>query len=130
MACDASVFEDIPIFSLLDADERAVLAEVADALIPGAGRVGVAGALVDRVLAARPDLAPGLRTALAQVAEVDPATAKELAPLRYVVAAAYYLAADVLDSLAYDPQDVRSVRALDFPEYLEEGLLDHLLEAT
>jgi uncharacterized membrane protein len=27
MACDASVFEDIPIFSLLDADERAVLAE-------------------------------------------------------------------------------------------------------
>ena len=27
MACDASVFEDIPIFSLLDADERAVLAQ-------------------------------------------------------------------------------------------------------
>jgi CRP/FNR family transcriptional regulator, cyclic AMP receptor protein len=27
MACDASVFEDVPIFSLLDADERAVLAE-------------------------------------------------------------------------------------------------------
>ena len=27
MACDPTVFEDIPIFSLLDADERAVLAE-------------------------------------------------------------------------------------------------------
>src|ERR1041385_3040698 len=27
MPCDPSVFEDIPIFSLLDADERAVLAE-------------------------------------------------------------------------------------------------------
>src|SRR5215468_4645829 len=27
MACDASVFEDIPIFSLLDAEERSVLAE-------------------------------------------------------------------------------------------------------
>ncbi len=27
MACDPSVFEDIPIFSMLDADERAVLAE-------------------------------------------------------------------------------------------------------
>ena len=27
MACDATVFEDIPIFSLLDAEERAVLAE-------------------------------------------------------------------------------------------------------
>jgi CRP/FNR family cyclic AMP-dependent transcriptional regulator len=27
MACDATIFEDIPIFSLLDADERAVLAE-------------------------------------------------------------------------------------------------------
>src|SRR5262245_31991846 len=27
MSCDPTVFEDIPIFSLLDADERAVLAE-------------------------------------------------------------------------------------------------------
>src|SRR5438094_291600 len=27
MPCDASVFEEVPIFSLLDADERAVLAE-------------------------------------------------------------------------------------------------------
>src|SRR4051794_966447 len=27
MACDPTIFEDIPIFSLLDADERAVLAE-------------------------------------------------------------------------------------------------------
>src|SRR5438094_9736435 len=27
MPCDASVFEEIPIFSLLDADERPVLAE-------------------------------------------------------------------------------------------------------
>src|SRR6185436_3934904 len=27
MPCDPAVFEDIPIFSLLDADERAVLAE-------------------------------------------------------------------------------------------------------
>src|SRR6266850_5647989 len=30
MPCDPSVFEDIPIFSLLDADERAVLAEQVD----------------------------------------------------------------------------------------------------
>jgi len=27
MPCDPAVFEDIPVFSLLDADERAVLAE-------------------------------------------------------------------------------------------------------
>jgi CRP-like cAMP-binding protein len=27
MPCDPSVFEDVPAFSLLDADERAVLAE-------------------------------------------------------------------------------------------------------
>ena len=27
MPCDPTVFEDIPIFSLLDADERSVLAE-------------------------------------------------------------------------------------------------------
>jgi CRP/FNR family transcriptional regulator, cyclic AMP receptor protein len=30
MPCDPSMFEDIPIFSLLDADERAVLAEQVD----------------------------------------------------------------------------------------------------
>jgi len=27
MPCDATIFESVPIFSLLDADERAVLAE-------------------------------------------------------------------------------------------------------
>lgn len=27
MTCDPSIFEDVPLFALLDADERAVLAE-------------------------------------------------------------------------------------------------------
>src|SRR5262245_34984943 len=38
MACDASVFEDIPIFSLLDAEERSVLAEHVELRRFAAGR--------------------------------------------------------------------------------------------
>jgi hypothetical protein len=34
MPCDAAVFEEVPIFSLLDADERAVLAEQVAASVP------------------------------------------------------------------------------------------------
>jgi choline dehydrogenase-like flavoprotein len=117
----------------LDDGDRAVLRSAADVLIPGAAEVGVAGALIDRVLAARPDLAPGLRDGLARCSALESgalATDAALADLRYAVAAAYYLADEVRGALAYHPQDVRPVRALDFPEYLEEGLLDHLLEAT
>ena len=49
-------------------------------------------------------------------------------PVRYVVAAAYYLSPAVRAALDYDPERVIPVRPFDFPTYLEEGLLDHLLE--
>lgn len=115
----------------LDEAERVVLRVAADELIPAgdgmpaASAVDVAGTLIDRVLAARPDLLDGLRAALAQ--PHDDAAA---GPLRYAVAAAYYLSDEVRDALSYHPQDVQPVRALAFPEYVEEGLLDHLLEAS
>jgi choline dehydrogenase-like flavoprotein len=120
--------------------ERAALREVADILIPAgdgmpsAVAAGVADEFVDRVLAARPELAGPLRRALARCApDLDALIARddaELAALRYVVAGAYYLAPDVRAAIDYRPDDVTPVRALDFPEYLEEGLLDHLLEPT
>ncbi len=114
--------------------ERAVLRTVVDELVPAAAEmpsaseVGVCEQLLDRVLSARPDLAAPLREAIAALpgdATGDP----RFATLRYVVAAAYYLAAGVHDALGYHPEPATPVRPLEFPEYVEEGLLDHLLEA-
>jgi hypothetical protein len=115
---------------LLTTRERERLRTLADELIPAgvgmpaASEVGVADEQLDRVLRARPDLTTGLRAALA---EPDPLTGRAAAAVRYVVAAAYYLAPTTRTALGYDPERVSPVRALDFPEYLEEGLLDHLL---
>lgn len=120
--------------------QRAKLRALADAWIPAglgmpaASAAGVADGELDRVLRARPDLAPPLVEALSR-ASVDPAVSASMSEadtqtLRYVVAAAYYLAPGVRKALGYDPERVAAVRPLDFPEYLEEGLLDHLLEAT
>ena len=50
--------------------------------------------------------------------------------LRYVVAAAYYLAPQVRSALAYHPEDPAAVRPDAFPEYVQEGLLDHVLQPT
>src|SRR5436305_12415465 len=112
--------------------ERARLRALADELIPAAGdmpaasTVGVADEELDRVLRARPDLVPALREALA----VDEPANEASATIRYVVAAAYYLAPTVRIALDYAPEPATPVRALEFPEYLEEGLLDFMLEAT
>ena len=125
----------------LTADERTLLSSLADQLIPGdatmpsASGVDVTGALLDRVLSVRSDLVEPLRQSLSAHAGGD-VPAEQLAgdqrfsTIRYVVAAAYYLDARVRAALDYDPEHVAPVRALDFPEYLEEGLLDHLVDAT
>jgi hypothetical protein len=113
--------------------ERARLRALADTWIPAsdgmpaASAAGAADAYLDRVLAARPDLAPAVRDALAAH---GPLPGPHAHTLRYVVTAAYYLAPEVRAALGYDPERVTPVRSMDFPEYLEEGLLDHLLEAT
>ena len=103
---------------------------MADQLIPAAGdmpaasTVGVADEQLDRVLHARPDLAQALCEALAGKDPVDNPT------VRYVVAAAYYLAPIVRTRLGYAPEQATPVRQFEFPEYAEEGLLDFMLEAT
>jgi hypothetical protein len=114
-------------------DERARLRAIADALIPaadgmpGASAVGVADARLDQVLRARPDLAPALRDALGCE---RPLSDRQEAAVRYVVAAAYYLAPEVHDALGYHPDRVAPVRPDAYPCYLEEGLLDHVLGVT
>ena len=119
------------------AAHRRRLEVLADALIPAgdgmpaASEAGVAGEGLDRVLIARPDLTDALVAALDEAAGgVD--TVEELSPpslrtLRYVVAAAYYLDGDVRRRLGYPGTVARPVRADAFPEYIAEGLLDHML---
>lgn len=118
-------------------DRLAVLAELLiadDRDMPCAGPI--VRSHVDRVLAARPDLVPELVEVLQQDAIALDATEdlarvvaerRELHVLRYVVAGAYYLDESVRRALGYPGTVARPVRALTYPQYLEEGLLDHLL---
>ncbi len=124
------------------AERRRRFERLADALIPAcdgmpaASEVGVGGALLDRVLKVRPDLAGPLSQALDKAGDENPhAVLANLASIdraglravRYVAAGAYYLDPGVRDRLGYPGTVARPVRTLDFPEYLEEGLLDHLI---
>jgi hypothetical protein len=124
---DAATLTDAP---------RARLARIADVLIPAADHLPGAGDIVhrgvDRVLRARPDLrAPLVEAIDALPADADlaalTADGPQLHALRYTVAAAYYTDADVHDAIGYPSTRPRPVPAFDYPDYLAEGLLDHLL---
>jgi hypothetical protein len=127
--------------AVLDAVLRRRLDALADDLVPAAdgmppaSAVGVAGALLDRVLAVRPDLAPALQRVLeappalghgwlAALRERDPEGA---AALLVAVAGAYYLDDGVRALLGYPGQEPRPVNPFDHPAYVAEGLLDHLV---
>jgi hypothetical protein len=126
----------------LDEALRDRLREFADQLIPAAhgmpaaSEVGVADRQLDRVLAARPDLAAPLARA---VAGVDPddrdgslerlgAEDREASDaLLLVVAGGYYMDAEVRRRLEYDGQQPVEVRPEIIPNYVEEGLVEPLL---
>ena len=105
--------------------------------MPSARDAGVAALLVDHVLAARPDLQPALERVLAVPFAADPEHARarldaldrqERVSVELAVAGGYYLHPDVRDRIGYPGQLARSVNALDYPEYLTEGLLDAVIE--
>jgi hypothetical protein len=127
----------------VDPEVRDRLRRFADVLIPAAdgmpaaSEVGVADARLDRVLAVRPDLAAPLARA---VAEVDPEDhegslerlrAADLAAheaLLLAVVGGYYTDADVRRRIGYDGQQPIEVRPEIIPNYVEEGLIEPLLE--
>jgi hypothetical protein len=123
---------------------RARFERLADTLIPasdglpGAGDVDIGGQLLDRVLRARPDLADPLQAILVNALDDAHTTIDALATndrvglhtLRYVVAGAYYLDTHVRSRLGYPGTVPAPVRALEYPEYLAEGLLDHLVSTA
>jgi len=133
-----------PMAPTLTPSERAVLAHAADLLIPASGPMPAASHTdVDRsaseqVLSLRPDLVEPLKRVLAlgevrawsEVAMMldDIATlggAERLALLT-VVAGAYYLDPDVRRFLGYPGQEARPVNPLEYPQYVEEGLLERV----
>jgi len=122
---------------------RARLRTFADALIPAAHgmpaarEVGVADGQLDGVLEARPDLLEPLGRALAQVDAAD--VESSLAAIRaadpaahdallLAVVGGYYMHPRVRELLGYDGQVPVEVRPEIVPNYVEEGLIEPVLE--
>ena len=124
--------------------ERARFGVLADALLPGdermpaASDVGVVADLLDAVLRARPDLLADLRRALARdvadgwdgVQQLRRDDAPAYRALVLLALAAYYRAPDVAARIGWSGPLATPVGRFDFPEYLSEGLLDHLLPTS
>lgn len=122
----------------LSASQRASLARLADTLIPGDGKmaaaseVGVHRDLIDRALAARPDLWPALEAAVAAV-PVEDVSAEELlcqidafaderptefAAFGQLLKGAYFLDDSVREAIGYPGQEARALHD-DTDSYVE-----------
>lgn len=122
----------------LDADAAQRFDELADVLIPGDATMPSpssvrASARLTTVFDARPDLIDAVENVLALDGEPatvlarlddEPAT---LRAFRYTVAGAYYLCPEVRTAMRYVPDDLRPADVTAYPEWMTEGLLDHLL---
>ena len=104
--------------------------------MPSASAAGVAGERLDVVARARPDLVDGLHTILAAAFEAAGPRLVELladpgmrAILLTVVAGAYYMAPAVHDALGYPGLVALAPAGAEFPPYVAEGLLDHLVQS-
>lgn len=103
---------------MLESDQRHTFGALADLLIPAAdpmpsaSSAGVPDALIDKVLAFRPDLVEPFTAALATAAGKDPAQAldelserrpEQFEALTLLTAGAYFQSTKVKQALAYDP---------------------------
>ena len=123
-----------------DDEERALLASLADVLIPAgdgmpaASQADVAGEWLDAVLTARPDLAIGLKDVLNKARHRNPS--EVIADLRAndhaafdvlaeIVPGAYFMNPDVQQAIGYAG---RSARPIDpHPDYNDNGLLESVM---
>ena len=126
----------------LDPRRRAVLRGVASHLIPAAHGMPAGGEIVDDhrlgfVLQARPDLVDPLRAALRPLLGEDPgarlaalaaAEPEIVSALQLAVVAAYYTDAGVRRAIGYPGQVAKPPTTFGYPAYVEEGLLDRVLE--
>jgi hypothetical protein len=124
-----------------NAIERAILAGLADVLIPAgegfpsASEAGVASEGLDQVLSFRPDLAAGLKKILAGatgrlaaecVAALQAEDAASFGVLAELVPGAYFLNAQVRTRLGYHGQSARPIDPR--PDYLDDGLLQSVID--
>ena len=122
----------------LDAEARARLAVLADALIPAgegmpsASEAGVAGEWLDAVLAAEPGFGPALASVLEAADVADPAGELRRiettdpagwGTLTTVVAGAYFLNPEIAAKVGYPGRRAIPVDQAD-PDWLQDGLLD------
>jgi hypothetical protein len=121
--------------------ERAVLAALADVLIPAgegfpsASEAGVSADGLDQVLAVRPELGAGLKRILesaagrapmqviAELRAHDPAA---FGVLEEVVPGAYFMNARVRQAIGYGGQTPRPIDPR--PDYLDDGLLQSVID--
>jgi hypothetical protein len=125
----------------LDDGRRAAFAAVADRLIPAAHGMPSAAEVVDAarlrfVLRARPDLVEPLRAALrpglgddpaARLATLERDEPDRLAAVQLVVVGGYYTHKRVRERLGYPGQLAKQIRSWQYPQYMEEGLIDQVL---
>jgi hypothetical protein len=117
----------------LSAEEKERLIAMGNHLIPavddlpGAGTLIVQEKLLERVLGVRPDVCAPLRRALAEPQGMANDREAWMA-LVTTVAGGYYLHQKVRERIGYEGQVPRQTRPDNYPAYLAEGLLDHLLD--
>jgi hypothetical protein len=124
---------------LFDADARARLAALADALIPAgdgmpsASEAGVAGEWLDAVLAAEPGFGPALAAVLAgadvadaagELRRIETTDPDGWGTLTTVVAGAYFLNPAIAAQVGYPGRRAIPVEVDASPDWLEDGLLD------
>jgi choline dehydrogenase-like flavoprotein len=125
----------------LNEEMRVRLVELGNTLIPpiddvpGAGNSLASQTLLDKLLTARPDLAAPLARALADIGSGSDIDAFHSLAGRDVTAwmgaltmvtAAWCLQPKVQRRIGYDGQIAKPIRPDNYPDYLAEGLLDHL----
>lgn len=124
--------------------QRSRLAALADHLIPAAdgmpsaSEVGIHTDLLDRVIESRPDVVDALTATLAgeitdpgsYLASLAATDRPAYQTILQVVAGGYYLHPEVRRRIGYPGQVPRPVQPDLYPPYLEEGLLDHLLDGN
>ncbi len=123
-----------------DADQRVLLAALADVLIPAgdgfpsASQAGIAAEGLDQVISFQPGIAAGLMNVLEKskarppaevVAELQKNDAAAFGVLAEVVAGAYFLNPLVLARLGYTGQGPHPIDP--HPDYLDAGLLQSVL---
>jgi hypothetical protein len=116
--------------------ERVRLAAIGDRMIPpvddlpGAGTLVTEADLLDRVLNVRPDLLAPLWRVVGDDAGAARLAGDPEAWMAVVTAVAggYYLHPKVRERIGYEGQVAAQVRPENYPAYVAEGLLDHLLD--